>query len=393
MTDWPGIIGPVAEALLGEPTKRARDEWRYRTRGSLAVHVGGERAGTWRDWEADTGGGVLALVEHERGCDKAAALDWLESAGFVESRDRERPVRRPEPFPRSRTHERTPLTPKSRPGGAGGASAGDPTPDPADIAPDPRAALVAQLWARSVPADATPGRLYLALRLAWPPHGIGPDLPATVRWLAHEASPGSDRAAKWYGLPDGAAGALVFAWCRPGDADPDPRAVSMEAIGAAGERIEPRWRRTFGTRAGAVFEARAPRGGDSPVHVAEGEADALALALAPWCGAGGVYAAGGTAGMRTDPERFAALTSGPVVLHADDGEGGGGAAAKAQARIQATGRGCRVEWYRDGDPNDELAAYLIERAAIREFDGGATREDADRGAWHDLLSEVSNDGR
>ena len=128
VTDWPGIIGPVAEALLGEPTKRARDEWRYRTRGSLAVHVSGERAGTWRDWEADTGGGVLALVEHERGCDKAAALDWLESAGFVESRDRERPVRR---------------TPRTSPLLS--------TPEPADTGPDPRAALVAQLWARAVP--------------------------------------------------------------------------------------------------------------------------------------------------------------------------------------------------------------------------------------------------
>ena len=52
--------------------------------------------------------------------------------------------------------------------------------------------------------------------------------------------------------------------------------------------------------------------------------------------------------------------------------------AKAQARIQATGRGCRVEWYRDGDPADELKRWLMERSAIREFDGGATREDADR---------------
>ena len=317
-------------------------------------------------------------------------------AAFPERFDRERPVRRPEsasvPFPQSRTHERTSRTPELRPGGACGASAGDPTPDPADI-PDPRAALVAQLWARSVPADATPGRLYLALRLAWPPHGIGPELPAAVRWLACEASPGSDRAAKWYGLPDGAAGALIFAWCRPGDAD--PRAVTVIAVSAKGERL-PAWLngpkvREAGTRAGTVFEARAPSSGADAAHVAEGEADALALV--PWCGAGGVYAAGGTTGMRTDPERFAALTSGPVVLHADDGEGGGGAVAKAQARIQATGRGCRVEWYRDGDPNDELAAYLIERAAIREFDGGATREDADRGAWRDLLSEVSNDGR
>ena len=366
MTDWPGIIGPVAEALLGEPTKRARDEWRYRTRGSLAVHVSGERAGTWRDWEADTGGGVLALVEHERGCDKAAALDWLESAGFVESRDRERPVRRE---PRT-----SPLLS---------------TPEPADTGPDPRAALVAQLWACAVPPDPTPGRLYLALRFAWPPAGIGPDLPTTVRWLAHEEAPGSDRAAKWYGLPDGAAGALVFAWCRPGDADPDPRAVSMEAIDATGERLEPRWRRTFGTRAGTVFEARAPSRGTDPAHVAEGEVDALALALAPWCAPGGVYAAGGTSGMRTDPERFTVLSGGPVVLHADGKPQGAAAASYAKARIQATGRECRIERYaprgEDGDPAAALAGWIGERAAILEFDGGATRDDADRGAWHDLL--------
>ena len=264
---------------------------------------------------------------------RAAALDWLESAGFVESRDRERPGRRPEPFPRSRAHERAPLTPKSRPGGAGGARAGDPTPDPADIAPDPRAALVAQLWARAVPADSTPGRLYLALRLAWPPHGIGPELPAAVRWLDANATPGKVPGAKWYGLPDGAAGALAFAWRRPGDEDTDPRAVSMEAIGAAGKRIEPRWRRTFGTRAGAVFEARAPRGGDSPVHVAEGEADALALALAPWCGAGGVYAAGGTTGKGIAP----ALGTGPVVLHRVGSQGG------AQSRLARVCRQYRGE--------------------------------------------------
>ena len=131
----------------------------------------------------------------------------------------------------------TSRTPELRPGGACGASAGDPTPDPVDIAPDPRAALVAQLWARSVPADATPGRLYLAHRFAWPPPGIGLDLPATVRWLAHEEAPGSNRAAKWYALPDGAAGALAFAWRRPGDADPDPRAVSLVAVSTTGKRV------------------------------------------------------------------------------------------------------------------------------------------------------------
>ena len=177
--------------------------------------------------------------------------------------------------------------------------------------------------------------------------------------------------------------------------------MTVIAVSAKGERL-PAWPngpkvREAGTRAGTVFEARAPSSGADAAHVAEGEADALALALAPWCAPGGVYAAGGTSGMRTDPERFAALTSGPVVLHADDGEGGGGAVAKAQARIQATGRECRIERYaprgEDGDPAAALAGWIGERAAILEFDGGATRDDADRGAWHDLLSEVSNDGR
>ena len=129
-----------------------------------------------------------------------------------------------EPRPRAVRHDRTRQprrlmsarrqTPKS--------------PQPADAGPDPRAALVAQLWARAVPADPTPGRLYLALRFAWPPHGIGPDLPATVRWLDVQAAPAKVPDARWVGLPDGAAGALAFAWKRSAGACPgcdEPRST------------------------------------------------------------------------------------------------------------------------------------------------------------------------
>ena len=64
----------VARLLLGEPTatELGGDTLRYRTRGSLAVHVGGDRRGTWRDFEADVSGGTLALIEHFNGCDKDA---------------------------------------------------------------------------------------------------------------------------------------------------------------------------------------------------------------------------------------------------------------------------------------------------------------------------------
>ena len=88
-------------------------------------------------------------------------------------------------------------------------------------------------------------------------------MPAAVRWLDANTAPGKALAAKWYGLPDGAAGALAFAWRDTHTADPDPRAVSMEAIDAAGERIEPRWRRTFGGSVANLTKAcggRAERG-------------------------------------------------------------------------------------------------------------------------------------
>ena len=258
------------------------------------------------------------------------------------------------------------------------------TPEPADTGPDPRAAFVRLLWARAVPPDPTPGRLYLALRFAWPPPGIGLELPATVRWLAHEASPGSNRAAKWYGLPDGAAGALAFAWCRPGDADPDPRAVSLVAVSTTGERVTwfDRGAKILevGQRAGAVFTAREAANADAPLLACEGEINALALSLSPWAEPGRVVSVGpaGNMGVVTVGGR-------DVNLFADDDTAGHKAALKAFTAVRDLGRKASIHFCA-GDPNDELAADLIERAAIREFDGGATREDADRGAWIDLLN-------
>ena len=294
----------------------------------------------------------------------------------------ERPSRTARDTIGSPSISRTPRTPKS--------------PQPADTGPDPRAELVARLWARAAPADPTPGRLYLALRFAWPAAGIGPELPATVRWLARGGEPRS----YWPGVSD-AAGALAFAWRRP---DGELATLTLMAISAAGERVL--WKRedTEGpgntkswviprtSRAGTAFETRAPSCDADPVHVAEGEADALALALAPWCGPGGVYAAGGTSGLHGVARGNLKLPGrGPVVIHADEGGQGCKAAGEAQARIQAAGRECRVEWYA-GDPADALAEWIGARAAIREYEGGEAREAADRGAWHDLLSEVSPDG-
>ena len=85
MTDWPDLLEPVARELLGEPSRRTTSgEWRYGRKGSLAVHVGGPRAGTWRDHETDAEGGVLDLLEHVEGIDRAEALNWLRRRGLLD---------------------------------------------------------------------------------------------------------------------------------------------------------------------------------------------------------------------------------------------------------------------------------------------------------------------
>ncbi len=257
-------------------------------------------------------------------------------------------------------------------------------------AEDPRIGLTRALWRSTTPPDATPGRTYLAARDAWPPRGIGPDLPATVRWLAADAAPAVDRAAKWYGLPPGAAGSIVFAWRSPAAPDRWPSALSLLAVSADGERL--RWpmgrergpkMRTVGARGGLVFEAR-PGADAEPVHLCEGEVDALGLALAPWTGPGRVLAAGGTGNMRGLAGSLPGV--GPVVLHADADGPGGAAAGRVRAAVLAAGRECRIETYGPGeDPASALAGDVGERAAVREFDGGLSRDEATADAWRDVL--------
>ena len=90
MPDWPALMPDVAVALLGEPSSRTGRELRYGRRGSLSVDLAG---GRWFDHEAGEGGGVVELVTREHGGDTAAAMAWLESAGFVEPQSGQHAVR------------------------------------------------------------------------------------------------------------------------------------------------------------------------------------------------------------------------------------------------------------------------------------------------------------
>ena len=207
--------------------------------------------------------------------------------------------------------------------------------------------------------------------------------------------PPRDEAARWYGLPAGAAGVLVFGWRLPGDAgDEPPRAVSMAAVSEAGERVL--WWAgqklvEAGGRSGMVFAARAPDRADVAL-LCEGEVDGLALGIQsarePRTG---VFAAGGTGNLEPAARALSAAGIPALEVHADGDRAGRDAALKA---VRAAGGAAGVCWYgRESDPAADLAAWLGERAAIREFDGGQSRADAECGAWHDLLrTEGKNDG-
>ena len=119
MTDFVKLMPDVALALLGEPNARPKkSEWRYGNKGSLFVDVD---KGLWKDFEADTGGGVLDLVEREIQTDRRGALDWLKTNGYVEDQKPhwrtggrfKRRSSRPIPQRRTRAHRpKTPQKPK-----------------------------------------------------------------------------------------------------------------------------------------------------------------------------------------------------------------------------------------------------------------------------------------
>jgi putative DNA primase/helicase len=67
--------------LLGEPTEKSSTEYRFGTRGSVAVDL---KKGTYFDHEANVGGGVIDLVMSKQRLDKDEALAWLRDRKHIE---------------------------------------------------------------------------------------------------------------------------------------------------------------------------------------------------------------------------------------------------------------------------------------------------------------------
>ena len=274
-TDWAALLEPVARELLGDPVRRpSSGEWRYRRKGSLAVHVAGPRRGTWRDHEADVGGGVLELLAHVEGLNRPEALEWLRHRGLLDG-PRTDAGRGASRFSgRAAARHRT--LPKNGSTGLSGPGENPARAEKRDVRLD----RAVKMWERAgaVPAAADhPARRWLARRRLWRP---GQPLPPSVRWVA---------------APGPSVGAIVAAFAPPGtgrlsgvqlihvDAD------GLPALDKPGPDGLPK--RSFGQMAGAVCVLGLQ--GHGGVNVAEGLADALALAARlPWR----AVCMGGTAG-------------------------------------------------------------------------------------------------
>ena len=269
--DFVSIAPAVAERLLGEPSSRSARELRWGRKGSFRLKLD---TGTWSDFEAGEGGGVLALVMREERLDKAGALAWLETQGFLAG------------LPNRRESGR--IGAYGGNWGNSGKSAAAQSPySPAieggtTMTPE-RHGTDALRWIRSqiLPiADVHdhPVRRWMAKRNLWRPEL---PLPPSIRWIAADAP-------VFRGSHSGI-GAIAFplapveAWRASYPETPSPSAVQLVCIDADGERADyensqgnrvdkPK----FGNARMAVWTIGDVRG--ESVSVCEGAADALALA-------------------------------------------------------------------------------------------------------------------
>ena len=307
--DFAALMPDVARALFGDPNPQLSTarELRYGRHGSLAVHVGGEHAGTWRDHEADAGGGVLALVARETGArDSREAMAWLRDAGLLDGAGGYRAD--------TALAARIPQPPRKPP-----ESRSEPIPAPDDA--DTRRKVARRVWNATEPLPGTLAERYLTAR------GVGHVAVApALRFapaLSHPHAPGRFPCLV-AGVQDAHGGFLAV------------HRIYLDREGAGKANVEPP-KASLGSSAGGAVRLAEPEHGR--LLVGEGiESTAAAMALFDLPG----FAAIGTGGLRAIelPEHVI-----DVVIAADRDAGGEGqlAAAALAERLEAEGRRVRIE--------------------------------------------------
>ena len=206
--------------------------------------------------------------------------------------------------------------------------------------------LPTRIWAETeaIPHSADhPARRWLANRNLWRPEV---EAPAPLRWLpASRTRPG----------PHTGAGSLVAllanptTWTEAWPRLPNPQAVEIIAVNREGNPALDRpeqeggmGKRTLGEKTGAVLILGNPRltSIEAPVRVAEGVADAMALAARF---SGPAVASMGDAGMNADGfARWLASAGEGVVIHADNDHAGQKAASRLCGAVRVHGGTARA---------------------------------------------------
>ena len=332
----------MSTELLGEPVRRSTGgEWRYRHKGSLAIHVDGPRRGRRRDHEAGESGGVLALLKHVEGLEREDALAWLRERGLLDGPPAGGPRRaRPQPSTPSQA-----------------------APEGPSAASQKTAAYGQRLWrlAGAIPADVDhPAGRWMAHRHLW---RSDLELPPAVWWLRDYKGPPY--------------GALVAAFAKPGAGR--VAAVQLINVDAEGQPINDKEgpdgldKRTYGQTTGAVCVLGVVDGTPG-FTVAEGLADTLALAARlPWP----AVCLGGTAGFSNIDVAHWLAGFGTVQVWAEEGTAGLEAASALKRGLQVFDRAASVERVSRGD--DPGAA-------------GAALAPIDCGAWREYSDDLQRDG-
>lgn len=155
-------VPELAVELLGKPTFRAGQEWRWGRKGSLSVVVGGARAGMWFDHEEGRGGWFPDLVGRDLGMAREDATDWI--ADRIGMGARHRPVGQPS------TPRAMPANEPGEPPSVSDTASPETSPDghaaSAPTKADDAAARAARIWTSARPApDSHP---YLIAKQAAP---------------------------------------------------------------------------------------------------------------------------------------------------------------------------------------------------------------------------------
>ena len=323
--NWAQIGEPVARELLGEPNNSLSNptQLRWGNHGSFSLD---RNRGVWFDFESGEGGGVLDLVVKVLNIPRAEALEWLKIKAFLRPSMTAVPRHRPLPARTSSESRRQFLE-----------------------------ALPRDIWDRSQPIPMDPhhpARKWFAKRHLWRPEIEAPE---ALRWFP---SLGAN-------CHSGAILALVAPpehWVTAWPSLPVPDGVQQLNIDSNGVPALDRpqmtggvQKRSLGTVKDGVFMVGCPHAWSGTTRVAEGVADAVALASRFDGPALAMMSAGA---MRAGSVATWLSSMTKVIIYADnDGSAGPVAAQHLRHAVNAQGGNAEARFTAHGkDPADAAAA-------------------------------------